>query len=305
MNLIAEFVSKVLSEEGSFTLNAEETPFDGGRKYSFLQEKVGAVRFIYAAYGWGEDFFASLEKKPKLIAIVQGEVVYFVDECFFGFDARNNVEKYGKRFTAYVQEQNRFVAENIFPSFYEKLEKGEVREEVNCKSLARNAVISQNPDFYAGKPKLDGMFNSGDVVKILCGFMVMEDEAIRRLEQDRDEWVRQKAEYEKIKEFMAAPDLCQNWEREIAGALRGLDAKNVTVEFTYNEKAATGKMEPGKIINILMQKGSFSEWDFSTGKEGEAVMKTLGVDRWSHALRSEHITKITYSRKTLYAKNPR
>lgn len=304
MDLIDEFINKVLTEDGSFTMTEEENPFDNERRYSFVQEKVGEAKFVYGECGYSKDFYASMTKKFEIVAVVAQGKVYFINMFFFGFWLKE-VDDYEKAeaFSSCVVKINDYVRGEIWPVFFGSLEGVETQEEKECRRRARNALLSGNPDFWISEPEGIG-FDEKDVTEILCGLMNVEEEAKRRLEDEREDWLCTKARIDRMKELMASPDeLCQKWELEIAEGLRSVKAVNVTVEFKMNGKTALGKMEPGVISNTLMEGSQvFSTWNFATSIQGEKVFEALGAsDRFGkNPLKCEHISRITYGRKVLY-----
>lgn len=303
MDLIVEFINKVLVEDGSFTMKEKESPFDSEGRYSFVQERVGDAKFVYGERGYSEEFVTSLKKKFEILAIVAREKVYFINKFFFGFWLKDfsDYEK-AEDFCSYIEEVNAYANSEVWPIFYENLERVETQQEKECRRKARKALLSANPEFWITEP-MGISFNEQDVIKILCGLMSAEEEAKRRLEEDREDWCCVKARIERMKELMASPDeLCQDWEIALAKGLNSVDAKNVTAEFTMGGNTASAKIEPEKILNTLMERNKFSDWDFATNVQGEKLFEALGATYWweGKPLKCEHISKITYGKKVLY-----
>lgn len=306
MDLIAEFVKNVMSGDGSFTLTESESPFDTERRYSFVQEKVGNAKFVYGEYGYNGDFYTSLTKKFELVAIVAQEKVYLHNAFFFGVyrGMEQSLPENVDGLCNFAVSLDECVNSAIFPAFYEELEAVKVSEK-NCREKARSALLTLgNPDFYIAEV-MPQLFEEQDAVKVLCGLMDMEKEAKLRLEKDREEWCKSKSEKEKIRELMATPGVCQDWELAIAAGLKSVDAVNVTVTFEMNGKRATGKMEPIVIDNTLISNDTFSGWNFATATQGEKVIEELGAtNHWGeNPLKCQHICKITYGKKVLYERN--
>ena len=299
--IIDQFIDKVLKEDGSFTLSEAENPFDTERRYSFVQEKVGGAKFIYGEEGYNEDFFTSINKKFELVAIISGGMVFIVNAYHLGVYARDKIPENAVDFNACIQKLNDKVNREIFPSFYEKLEKVEVENEADCRKRARSALLSKNPEFWISEPEPE-LFEVPDLVKILCGLMDYEEEAKLRLERDEEDWCTTKARREKMQEMMKSPDLCHEWELAIAKGLNSVDAANVAVTFEMDGKSASAKIALDKILHKLMECDCFSDWDFATRAQGKKLFEMLGAtSRWEgKPLKCEHISKITYGKKVLY-----
>lgn len=301
MDLIIDFVKKVLNEDGCFTMREEETPFSNERRYSFLQEKVGEAKFIYGEYGYNEDFFISIKKKFELKAIASQGKVYILDMYLLGDYGRAELPENVENLYISIQKLNEKVNAEIFPAFYEGLETVEVENEADCRKRARNALLSGKPEFWIAEHAYNP-FDVSDFVKILCGLMNAEEEALRRLEKDRGKWQATKAKDERMQELMVAPGLCRNWELAIAKCLNCTNVANVIVTFEMNGKSASSKLAVDKILHSLMECDNFNDWDFATRKQGTKFLEALGAtSRWEgNPLKCEHISKITYGKKVLY-----
>ena len=113
-----------------------------------------------------------------------------------------------------------------------------------------------------------------------------------------------KAETERIKELVLEnPEtVLEDYEQKIVDGLHNVDAKTVQVEFLYDGKAATGKVNRDTILRMLSQNDYFSSFNFTTVKSGEKIISELGAGTWraDNPLTCKHIVKITYGKKVLY-----
>lgn len=305
-DLINNFVDKVLKEDGSFALIKKESGKKDAWYYQFLQCKVGNGKYVYGCCGYNEEFYLNFDKEPKLVAIVADGVVYIVDAWFFDVwqdvPLPLNTEHF---YRSKIKSVNKYFQDVIFSEFYNGLEPSQLTDGACafCAKEARKIMLSKESSLKEVKP--DSGFGEQDVAKILCGMMNLEEEANKRLEAAKEDWSLEKAKYEKTKEYIDVSFGVAEWELKIAEALRIVDAKNVTVEFEYNGKKASGKISPERITKALVESDYFSEYDFATRVQGEQIIKTLGVSTYyygENTLRCEHISKITYGKKELYVR---
>lgn len=148
------------------------------------------------------------------------------------------------------------------------------------------------------------MFTSDDIAKMICGYMSIEDEANERFANTREFIIKAKLRQELIEKYIEEKSVVEDWEIELARSINNLKANHVNVEFNFNGNIGTEKIDPKKIIRILIDNDYFSGYNFATSKSGDKLLKMLGatnefnkIDTW---LTCKHITKITYGRKTLY-----
>lgn len=311
MKLIEKFAEKVFNKEGSFTIEIPHNNEDRNRTYHFLQDKVGKSRYVYGISNyWDANFYAQLDTKPKVIAIVVEEKIYVVDIFFL------EIYSYGNDkvvlpdnvliLNDYTAKQNEYISSILFPNFYAKLETDENSIQVSDKSLrekARSFMFSKNADL--PDIELKSMFNDQDIANMLCGFMDFNKEVSERFNEDRERWIEKKSTDEKIKSLMENPEISDSWEIEIANGIRSVEAKTVTVEFELNGKAASIKINPETIIRKMINNDYFSGYDFEIAKRGDELINELGAEEWwnnENALRCKHITKIVYGKKELYVR---
>lgn len=322
MALINEFVEKVLNENDSFSINIKEEGKKDTSNYYFLQSQVGKARYIYGMKSWNDDkFYSNIDLKPELVAIISNGVVYVVDEFFLETVEWLNHEvilpKHTIRFEDIVKAKNDFVNDVIFLDFYTSLETKDYDSEdikdkctlKDCERAARTYLLSKNPMelFQKERLRLDrGMFlNERDVANILCGFMDIKEEMNERLQEEKETWIVRKSMNKKIEELMENSETVLDWEIEIAKGLSSVEAKTVTVEFEFDGKRTSGKVYPDTLIRILREKTSFDNYDFTVTKQGERLLRDLGIEnswRSSKTLKCEHITKIMYGKKELYVR---
>lgn len=311
MKLIEKFAEEVFNKEGSFTIEIPHNGKDGNKTYHFLQDKVGKARYVYGISNyWNANFYAQLDTKPKVIAIVVEGKIYVVDIFFLEiYSYRNDKVVLPDNILIlndYTAKQNDYISNILFPNFYEKLETDENSVQESDKSLrekARSFMFSKNVDL--PNVELKPMFNDQDIANMLCGFMDFNKEVSERFNEDGERWIEKKSTDEKIKALMGNPEIADSWEIEIANGIRSVEAKTVTVEFELNGKAASIKINPETIIRKMINNDYFSGYDFEIAKRGDELIGELGAGEWrndENALRCKHITKIVYGKKELYVR---
>lgn len=311
MTLIEKFVREILNNKGSFTIEIPHKNEDRNRTYHFLQDEVGKARYVYGISNyWDANFYAKLDIKPKIIAIVVEGKIYVVDIFFL------EIYSYGNDkvvlpdnvliLNDYTAKQDEYISNILFPNFYAKLETDENSIQESDKSLrekARSFMFSKNADL--PDVELKPMFNDQDVANMLCGFMDFNKEVSERFNEDKERWIEKKSTDEKIKALMGNPEIADSWEIEIANGIRSVEAKTVTVEFELNGKVASIKINPETIIRKMINNDYFSGYDFEIAKRGDKLIDELGAGKWrndENALRCKHITKIVYGKKELYVR---
>lgn len=313
MRLIDVFVEKALNDNGSFDINIKENKQRDTTNYHFLQSSVGKARYIYGMRSWNDEkFYSEVDLKPELVAIVAEGIVYIVDDFFLQVYRRCNQEETllpenTKRLDEVVKETNEYVSNIIFVDFYNALVIEDITDEntiAECRKRARGQLFSKEPTALFEDEKLDEIFNTRDIANSICGFIDIEAEARKRLNERKTEWVSKKAINEKIRNLMKDSETAFDWEIALAEGIRSVDAKTVVVEFELNDKRASGKINPDTIIRILRGNDDFSGYSFEVTKHGDKLLEDLGAgDHWSkNALRCKHIVKITYGKKELYVR---
>lgn len=315
MRLIEKFAEEVLKNNESFTVKMPRgNKEDVNKTYHFLQDKVGNVRYVYGFSDyWNEDFYAQLDIKPKLIAIVSSSKIYVLDIFFLDIYSYGNDKVFLPNnvviLSEYTAKQNEYISGTIFPEFYSNLETNENSiedSEEELKKRARSFIFSKSADL--PNVELKPLLNVQDIAYILCGFTDFKKEVNEKLSKDKEQWIRKKSTDKKIKSLMENPETAAPYEIEIAIGIRSVEAKTVTAEFELNGKIASAKINPDTIIKKMVENDYFSGYDFEIAKRGDELIKELGASTWrngnngSELLTCKNITKITYGKKELYVR---
>lgn len=314
MRLIEKFTEEVFKNKGSFTIKIPHDNKEGYKTYHFLQDEVGKARYVYGFSDYyHDDFYAQLDVKPKIIAIVSDGNIYVLDVFFLDIYVYGNdkvtLPKNVFILGEYTAEQNENISNTIFPEFYNKLKTDEnsiTDSEKELKEKARNFIFSKSADL--PNVELKPLLNVQDIAHILCGFTDFEKEVKERLDRDKEQWIRKKSTNKKIKSLMENSETAACYEIEIADGIRSVRAKTVTVEFELNGKIASAKINPDTIIRKMIQDDYFSGYDFEIAKRGDELIEKLGARKWrsinndNELLTCKNIIKITYGKKELYVR---
>jgi len=308
MAFIEEFVAKALAEEGSFLMKK------GNRYISFFQDKVGAARYIFARYNYMCDDIVGLAQlclEPKIVAIVAYNLVYIVDKYFFDvFSAACDVPMINQMvfFDQICQNANEQIEDEIFPVLFDRLSVDEITDEdelVRCRFEARKSLLNGTAFTFE---KCDIELSGNQVAQVLCKFTTVGELARKIFSEKESAYKHRKAFMQTVKKFMQSPDVAEDWERRLAEGVNSVNAKTLTVEFAMNGKTESAKIEPVEVLDHLIKRDYFCDFDFVVAKRGQELLENLdaatsrGDDTGRQLLTCEHITKITYGRDVLFEK---
>jgi len=265
-----------------------------------MQRNVGAARLVYGIktsidHSLGSD----LLKEPEFIAIWANKKPYIFNYLFFDISTWNGNDWLPEGSIYATQEVERLtekIKTEEFKKFYDSLDTTGILfpERASYQmEQARKVILLNNGVVDIGTPSVS--FGRADLANILCGFTTLEECAKKNFSADA--WVQRKAENEAIAQLAETIPI-EDWERDMAAGLYGLDAKYILVEFTRNGIQMAEKISPSVVQKKLIEKYAFHDYDFASCSRGENLVKTLCPH--SEKLTCEHITKITYGRKALF-----
>lgn len=303
MRVIDKFVEELSIHKGdSFSFSMDK------KYYSFMQSKVGNAVYVYGIDDYEEEFEYRINNKPELVAIISNDTIYVVNEFFlnvWGYGSDTILPSNVELFDRYRNQQNKYVKNEVFQEFYSALdvENVEYLTTTNkCKEKARSCLLSKYKDIPA--IELSDMFSELDIAKSLCEVFSIYDEAMKIFEDKKDKWIAVKSERAAIRVLMEEKSVVEDWELKMVDGLKSVvDAKQVTVEFTFKDKKTSIKIAVGTVYRKIENKDYFSGYDFGNKKRGDEMIKSLGAATWKHdgeVLTCKHITKIAYGKKVLY-----
>lgn len=312
-NLIYEFNEKIredLSSEESFDID------DGLRYYHFVRGTIGKAVYVYGCYSYfvkttsskGRGFSSSLDDgKMEIVAIVSGEMIYVVNQYFFGSYKCQDYPEGMQILDDLLREWNLRIKEVYYPEFYKGLGPIEVMSDGAvdrcCKEARKQLLV---PGVLAGvsedvpfKLKMD------DLTDYLCGYVDIEEIIHEMMNAESDTLRIVKGRKEFVEKLVEAQTGAEPWEIALVEAVNrsGLcGAKSLTVEFVYNGRTASAKMEISRLVSRLVNGQSFDECDFVNKKEGKRLLMVLGAPRYGdQALRCGDVNRILYRGKVIYS----
>lgn len=310
MNTTNNYAEKALSQFTDKALSTNYEPFiiascEGSDYYShFIQVKYDSAKLIYEAKHVEKKYIVknenlSFDSEYKLFAIVSNETIYFLSRIMLGAYFDNFDSKKHKYFFDYKSEINSYIKETLLPDFYDALEVDTTDYE-RFKSDARTELIYCKEK----NTRFDGVF-AYEVVKLLCGGLSKENLGNEVLLREKESYQEQKTKELCIKKCIDTGIAAEDWEIEMAKAVRESKAKLLTVEFEFNGKKAEGKITPLSILSKLNDKDYFCSYDFDADIHGQDILKNLGCSTYHYDGRSkqlccENITKISYRGKAIY-----
>lgn len=266
---------------------------DRNRKLFLSSVAVGESAYIYGDYAYIE----TPPEKFDLLAVLTEElsVVFNRWKLFYSYDdvpsgyilAEDLISDLntGRVSEKYAELYNSLPTEKIEPEY---------KEGYNQDARYNLLVIGKFKELKA--PKL---ITADNIKSILAGYTTPEEITLDYVSNKKEQIIGGKSRREYIKKLMTEKSVAEPWELELAENLRATSAKTVTVEFGFNGKSASGKIDPQDLLRTLANRTDFSSWNFANGAEGKKVLAHLGAD-WNNHLTCEHIQKITYRGKTVF-----
>ena len=295
MKFITEFIEKVRTEAGSFTIENNH----------FIKDQVEKATYIYCIRGYGDaSYYMRTECKPTLAAILSDNTIYIVDTFCFGPSVYNkeiNKEILSQTadivvFSSAVTEKVNDMNDTLLPELYEKLPVKESDNESYCREEAREYIFEGKDANTAAinrmRNRMGLTLSENEFATILCGITTIEELAKTKFEKNKERWTDEKADIEKVCAYMKSQDTVKDWEIAIAEALKSVDAKNVNVTFEKENHIWSGKIEPYRLQRCLQKESVLRYWDFNTTSDRGILDKCK--------VTCDDITKITYGKKVLF-----
>lgn len=310
MTLIDSMIERILNRETSFIMHDE---YDNWYKH-FITCPIGNALYIYGTEISSVEKLGYLSNKYSLLAIQSNTIFYIVDRYIFHMFYFNKIESNFKHLWKTLDEYQNEINENIksklYKKFYDEIEidyENSVSDGMikNSKKEARNRLINKLPE----KEVLcdqDYLFSVTDVAQILNGMYTIESMLIEKIKKNKEMLISKKIYTTLVNYWMKhCDDIVSESEMVLANSINQIDAKYVTVEFTIDDKVSAAKIEPSIVLKKLVDNESCDYWSFNTMSEGKRVINELGfLHNYSNVnLNCNHISKITYGKKTLFQKS--
>lgn len=310
MTLIDSMIEHILNGETSFVIYDE---YDNWYKH-FITCPIGNALYIYGIETSSVKKISNTSNKYSLFAIQSNNIFYIVDRYIFHMYYYNKIESnfkpLWKTLDEYQNEINENIKSELYKKFYDEIEidyKNSVSDGMiqNSKKEARNRLINKLPEMEVLCDE-NYLFSVNDVVQILSGMYTIESMLMEKNTKNKEMLISKKIYTTLVNYWMKhGADIVSKSEMVLANSINQIDAKYVTVEFTIDDKVSTAKIEPSIILNRIVDCKPFEYWDFNTRSEGERVINELGfLYKYSNVnLNYDHISKITYGKKTLFQKS--
>ena len=164
---------------------------------------------------------------------------------------------------------------------------------------ARNLALG-NPDRKFSTPIcLAGEFDTQRVISILAGLCSVEQIVQQQLDQNCGYFRRQRTVEQLIKDRLNDPTLVEPWEKRLSNALKDLQCKTVTVQFSLDGQTVPCKVPAGYALNKLITK---QPYDCSSSSQLFEALKELFPKEYvskAHIFSNE-ISKILFRNKVYY-----
>lgn len=294
--LLQEFKEMVLSNEVQFDLQND------GKAMFFVKRRIGKATYIMGGHSYYGNF--KLDTELKVQAIEADGVIYITDSYAFYPIKEEEYPSNVFCFNSKLKEFNNYVSTVLFKAFYDALPIRELTptEENYVSEITRNTILKD--DGAVKDITLEDIISEEKFAKYISGDFNVEDYAKLFFEKRKDSFIEKKSIAHRLSERIAEKHNTFEWEIKLAKSLKELDAKTVNVEFTFNGKVASEKVQKERLLSMLYHKGYFSGYDFDNRKKGEVLLKELDCGNWRHGekevLECKHITSITYGKKIVY-----
>lgn len=306
MSNLKEFKEKVLSTENPFLLNDESA------KILCVKVPIGQATYVYTMREWldGKEIVTDISDNLEITAIAKEDTIYIIQPYQIMDKVTEEFPENMFRIDNEFREKIKLrIKKEVIDKMYEELDIPALSElkEDECKKIARWVLVYKKDINEYVEMRVNANIGELSIQKFadsLCGVINLEELARDEFKTHQEMWKKIKAETERIKELvLKKPEtVLEGYEQKIVDGLHSVDAKAVQVEFLYNGKTATGKVNRDTILRILSQNDYFDSFSFTIMKNGEKIISELGAGTWrtDNPLMCKHIVKITYGKKVLY-----
>lgn len=283
---------------------------DESEKALFFKQSFGKGEYIFKISVYSNDpkFYFDPSLQPKLACIKVEDNLYIVDQYDFQYACQGKLPQGVHNFRSFVKKLNQRVDDELLPQYLAALDVSScIEDEViidDAKKTAIKALLSKRGTLPPIKASDNQFITQCEAAQVLCGVTQFNNLVLGKLRSNEAQWIKREARQRKMQEFMNQDGFVSDVQLKIAAALRSIDAKFVTVEFSFKGNTATGKMSPINIYKNLEEWDYFGKYDFSTTKEGQRIFDTLDArdlfSKIEDRLTWRNISKITYKGKILY-----
>lgn len=305
MTFFEEFTEKALHAKTNFALQKDET-----KSAVFVPINFNKATFIYGMQSQSGKFrIDSVRGLFWLVAVVYEDQIAVYNPVLAGmFDPPYaGPHSLSPNVTDWVSLKNqiRYKAkiEHFYPLFLD-LEPCEITDEIEteCRTLARRYLI-QNEGFHY-EESLPELMNEEHVLLYLSDALDLDEHCKRVFEENKEDLSYLKALKNRYEELVTTEmdKIAEGWELKLANGLQDHKRKVVTVTFTVNGLEAAGRMSARRLFQFLEHKQVIDSCDFAERRIGKKVYETLSLCPGQDYLHCSDISKVTFGRKVLYAR---
>lgn len=315
--LLIDFKEKVLNRDENFMLLHKD------RYYYFMQTRINNnTKLIYGSSSCNEHFYMDKKTEFKLCAIISNDYVYIVDKFLFTlyiYEKDNDAMLELNANNIYLFEQYMDIVydkikNEVFKDFYNSLDIGDITDNLKDNKELTNEFKKQIIDVMLQDKNINEFNIDNDIsvkddmyIKHLCGVINIYEVVENRLNSNhnKQKWTKDKIKKKSI-EYIIENKENYFTENElnlinVINELSEINCKNVTVEFEFDGKIASEKIELDNIKRKFRNNDTFSSWDFTTNDKGRALIKELNItyDKERY-FKCDKITRIMYRSKDVY-----
>lgn len=265
---LEKFRDLVLASDDSFLL---ECTVGSGHRDWYIQGRLGNAKFVYCVY-LGCDKIPSASDQLEMAAVEAGGVVYLAYPVYAPGD---EPLPSGVRWLTDLCHELDNQALKIIAQHKAVLAPADPSDVMDLSNIpldARKLALYPDPEEEAdGEP----IFSKSLAAELLAGETKFEDIVADYCKKYEKAWAVKKRRAMMIKKYLDQPGVIDPWEYAMSDALRNVDAQLVLLELGWPGNTVSAKIEPGKVMERLVESGSFRSYDFAVEKSGDKMLRAL------------------------------
>lgn len=295
---LEKFCDLVLASDGSFLLKSELSTDSSDW---FIQGRAGNAKFVYGVY-LGRDTIPGISDEMQMIAVESDGTVYLVLPVY---NPNNEPLPAGvKPLSDLCAELGDQVLE-IVKQYKAALPPADPSDVMDLSRIPLEArKIALNPQSVEQEDH-DPIFSKSAAVALLAGETKLDDVAASYCQEYKKAWAVEKRRGMMIQDYLNRPGVIEPWEKAMAEALRTVDAQLVLLELGWPGNTVSAKIDPGKVMERLVESGSFRSYDFAVEKSGAKILNSLAnaTGRDKDHFYCRDVQRIMFRGKAIYDRN--
>ena len=265
---LEKFRDLVLASDSSFLLKSEMSTNSSDW---FIQGRAENAKLVYGVY-LGRDPLPGVSDEMQLIAVEADRTVYLVLPVYNPDSAPLPAGM--KMLSDLCEKLDKQVLE-IAAQYKTTLPPADPSEVTDLSRIpleARKLALDPQPEKQKDQ---DLIFSKSAAVALLAGEAALDDVASNYCQEHKKPWTVEKRRAMMIQEYLDRPGVIEPWEYAMSDALRNVDAQFVLLELGWPGNTVSAKIEPGKVMERLVESGAFRSYDFAVEKSGAKILKAL------------------------------